>query len=275
MIRKQRWTAAETPATAIGSPTAIDHTLDRNVDPNEVYHYGIYAIYKMSDGRLFPSPGVVVSARPQPPVSALEAPRLLLEPGPRCPDRLDRAGAWLGQDPAHGRSPARPGRHPAPSGRGRGARGPSDRAGRPDRAYDPEPPAEGHCYYTPLTVWNGTCTPLGTVWPSAGWRTRPSFARLAPAADSAAVPAEFGSRFAGGGPRKQRHVGRRPPRHSPTGPNDPDAITETVSADYDRQMLDASLPDPTHGAAVDTQLDRLTRHYQPAMLALGTSGFTA
>ena len=23
----------------------------------------------------------------------------------------------------------------------------------PDRAFDPEPPAEGHCYYTPLTVW--------------------------------------------------------------------------------------------------------------------------
>ena len=62
-------------------PAALDHALDRNVDPNEVYHYGIYAIYAMSDGRLVPSPGVVVSARPQPPVSALEAPRLLLEPG--------------------------------------------------------------------------------------------------------------------------------------------------------------------------------------------------
>ena len=75
-------------------PAALDHALDRNVDPNEIYHYGIYAIYAMADGRLFPSPGVVVSARPQPPVSALEAPRLLLEPGGRV--RID----WI--EPARG-----------------------------------------------------------------------------------------------------------------------------------------------------------------------------
>ena len=33
----------------------------------------------------------------------------------------------------------------------------------PDRAYDAEPPAEGHCYYTPLTVWAGICTIGHTV----------------------------------------------------------------------------------------------------------------
>ena len=44
-------------------PAALDHALDRSLDPNEVYHYGIYAIHAMADGKLFPAPGVVVSAR--------------------------------------------------------------------------------------------------------------------------------------------------------------------------------------------------------------------
>ena len=87
-------------------PAALDHALDRNVDPNEIYHYGIYAIYAMADGRLFPSPGVVVSARPQPPVSALEAPRLTAGTGRASSHRLDRAGSRLGQDHSHGPSPA-------------------------------------------------------------------------------------------------------------------------------------------------------------------------
>ena len=81
--------------------------------PNEVYHYGIYAIYAMADGRLFPAPGVVVSARPQPPISTLEAPRLLVEPSGRV--RID----WV--EPPRGsvkilrtaRPPAPPGRHAA------------------------------------------------------------------------------------------------------------------------------------------------------------------
>jgi iron complex outermembrane receptor protein len=42
----------------------------------------ITAYYAMADGKLFPSPGVIVSARPHPPVSPLEAPRLLLAAGP-------------------------------------------------------------------------------------------------------------------------------------------------------------------------------------------------
>ena len=60
--------------------SALDHALDRNVNPKEVYHYGIYAIYKMSDGRLFPSPGVFVSAMPRPIVPALEALSRLPDP---------------------------------------------------------------------------------------------------------------------------------------------------------------------------------------------------
>ena len=139
-------------------PAALDHALDRNVDPDEVYHYGIYAIYPMADGRLVPSPGVVVSARPQPPVSALEAPRLLLEPGRRiridwiepvrgsvkivrtCQPLTQAVGSQL----AIAETESLGGHWIEPAG--------------PDRAYDLEPPLEGHCYYTPLTFWAGTYT---------------------------------------------------------------------------------------------------------------------
>ena len=102
-------------------PAALDHALDRNLDPNEVYHYGIYAIHAMADGRLFPAPGVVVSARPQPPISTLDAPRLsggTERPGSH---RLGRAGPGVGQDPAHGRAPASPGGHATVDPASRGA----------------------------------------------------------------------------------------------------------------------------------------------------------
>jgi hypothetical protein len=139
-------------------PAALDHALDRDLDPNEVYHYGIYAIHAMPDGKLFPAPGVVVSARPQPPISTLEAPRLLVEPSGRV--RID----WV--EPARGSvrilRTAAPLPHPA--GARLSTRQSETLDGRwieavaPDRAIDTEPPAEGHCYYTPLAVWGDTAT---------------------------------------------------------------------------------------------------------------------
>jgi hypothetical protein len=139
-------------------PAALDHALDRDLDPNEVYHYGIYAIHAMADGKLFPAPGVVVSARPQPPISTLEAPRLMVEPSGRI--RID----WV--EPARGSvkilRTAAP--LPHPLGTRLSTRQFETLDGRwidavaPDRAIDTEPPGEGHCYYTPLAVWGETAT---------------------------------------------------------------------------------------------------------------------
>ncbi len=139
-------------------PAAHDHALDRNLDPEEVYHYGIYAIYAMADGKMFPAPGVVVSARPQPPISTLEAPRLLVEPSGRI--RID----WV--EPARGSVKILRTGGPLPHATGTRLSGRQMNAldGRwietvaPDRAIDPEPPAEGHCYYTPLVAWSETAT---------------------------------------------------------------------------------------------------------------------
>ena len=215
--------------------TAIDHTLDRNVDPNEVYHYGIYAIYKMSDGRLFPAPGVVVSARPQATVSALEAPRLLLEPGRGV--RLD----WI--EPVRGAvqilRTADP--LPVPAGTRLPAAEAAALEGRriepasPGRAYDPEPPTEGHCYYTPLTVWNALYTVGHGV----------ALSRVADPSELRATRAGGGIGGGSSGIRVTLRwqwaaeanatlvVARQ--GTAPRGTNDLDAITETVSfAEYDR-----------------------------------------
>ncbi len=139
-------------------PAALDHAIDRNLDPDEVYHYGIYAIHAMADGRLFPAPGIVVSARPQPPISTLEAPRILVEPSGRV--RID----WV--EPVRGSVKILRTVQPLPESVGTrlSTRQAEALEGRwidsvaPDRAIDTEPPEEGHCYYTPLAVWGDTWT---------------------------------------------------------------------------------------------------------------------
>jgi hypothetical protein len=138
--------------------TAIDHLLDRNLDPQEVYHYGLYAIYKMADGRLYPSPGVVVSARQDPQVSPLDAPGLVREVGGRV--RID----WA--EPVRGSVAIVRMAHPLPHPAGTRLTSSETEslAGRwiepvsPGRAYDLEPPTGGPCFYTPLTLWGGVWT---------------------------------------------------------------------------------------------------------------------
>ena len=52
------------PATAIGSRRRSTRPSTRDSARDQVYHYGIYAIYRQPDGHRYPSPGVVVAAIP-------------------------------------------------------------------------------------------------------------------------------------------------------------------------------------------------------------------
>ena len=207
------------------------------VDPNEIYHYGIYAIYAMSDGRLFPSPGVVVSARPQPPVSALEAPRLLLEPGGRV--RID----WI--EPARGSVKIMRTAHPLPHAAGtrltmaeaEALDGRLDRAGCPRSGLRPRPAGRGalllhaaDCLGGHLHRWP-RCRPqprrgsvracarrrTGTGLGAGSGETRVTLRwRWSAEASACLVVARQGT--------------------PPLGPNDPAAVQATVyRADYDRQ----------------------------------------
>lgn len=81
---------------------AVDHVLDRGLDPGQIYHYAIFAIYKMADGRLYPSPGVAAVARTGAPLPAFFD-RPVAEPvaATGLPDdpsdlRATRAGGGLG-----------------------------------------------------------------------------------------------------------------------------------------------------------------------------------
>jgi hypothetical protein len=216
-------------------PAAHDHLVDRNLNNNEIFHYGIYAIYAMGDGKLFPSPGVVFSARPHPPVSPLEAPRLFMEPGGRV--RMD----WI--EPARGTvkiiRTTRPLLLPAGSRLSQveaaTLEGSWIEPFAPDRAYDPEPPAEGHCYYTPLTAWSGTLTVGNMV----------ALSRAADPSELRATRAGSGLGSGSGGTRVTLRwrwtndssaamvVARQ--GTAPLGPQDPSAITATVDrSDYDR-----------------------------------------
>ena len=45
------------PATAIGSRSSLDQAFDRRPREDQVYHYGIYAIYRTPDGQPLPFAG--------------------------------------------------------------------------------------------------------------------------------------------------------------------------------------------------------------------------
>jgi hypothetical protein len=224
--------------------SGLDYALDRNVSPDEVYYYGIYAVYKMADGRLFPAPGVVVSARSQPPALPLEAPRLLQEPSGLV--RID----WI--EPLRGsvkllrtQNPL-----PVPAGARLNAADAERLEGHwiepaaPDRTYDPDFPREGHCHYTPFTVWAGVWTAgqgvtLSRVPDPSDLSANRSGGGLGSALPGTRVtlrwrwPAE-----AGAGLVVARHGS------PPQGPSDPAAVTATVSRpEYDRQdCFTLSLP---------------------------------
>jgi hypothetical protein len=220
---------------------AVDHLLDRGLDPGQVYHYAIYAIYRMPDGRLFPAPGVVVSAQPRPAAAMPEAPRLVSEPTGRI--RIE----WT--EPARGtvRILRTEGPLPHPAGARLSADEIDASPGRwiepagPDRAYDSDPPRAGVCHYTPIVGWGDT------------WIVGPGAAL-----SRVEEPSDLRATRAGGGLGSSSGTGlggvrvmlrwRWAPGTStamvvarqgapPQGPSDPLATTAIVPrADYDRQQ---------------------------------------
>ena len=147
----------------IGSPPAgprdgvrvaatLDQALDSGLSEDQVYHYAIYAIYRMADSRRFPSQGVFVSAYPRLPPPPMEAPRLMIMTSGSV--RLD----WT--EPQRGS--VRILRTTKPLQTAPGAQlnlAEIEQVGGdwlplsgPDRAEDAAPPPAGLCFYTPLVV---------------------------------------------------------------------------------------------------------------------------
>ena len=238
VIRK-RGSAPSGPRDGERLAPAVDHLLDRGLDPGQVYYYAIYAIYKMPDGRLYPSPGVVVSAQPRPPAAVPDAPRAVTEPTGRV--RIE----WV--EPARGTVRIRrtEGPLPHPVGVRLTAAEVESLPGRwvepdgPDRAHDPDPPRAGVCHYTPIAGWGDTWI----VGPGA------TLSRVADPSDLRATRAGGGLGSASGGGSGGVRVVLRwrwAPESSsamvvarqgspPQGPSDPLATTAIVPrAEYDR-----------------------------------------
>ena len=58
-----RHSADRSRTTATAIEALLDQAHDRGLEPDRVYHYGIFAVYRMPDGRSTASRGVFVAAR--------------------------------------------------------------------------------------------------------------------------------------------------------------------------------------------------------------------
>jgi hypothetical protein len=213
----------------------LDQSFDTDLSDDQVYHYGIYAIYRTAAGQRFSSPGAWVSAIPRSPVPPLAAPRLTLTPGGSV--RLD----W--SEPSRGS--VRILRSIKPLPHAVGAQLTADQAKElegewlatagPDHAVDADAPSAGYCYYTPLLALGGALT----VGHSTALSRLPDptdlrATRLGGASDDRSTGARIQLRWRW--PREAtatRIVARQ--GSPPLGPADPAAIVSSVTRDeYDR-----------------------------------------
>ena len=229
--------------TAVGSPRRRSDRGGARPGPrhatcsdDQVYHYGIYAIYRQPDGRRFPSPGVVVAAIPRSPLAPLESSPADALPGWTGPTRLDRAVPGLGPDPPHAAAAALRAGHPAHARPGRAAR----------RGLDPDPgPGSRRGHRTPrrralllhaAPGHGGQLDGRSRQPPCRAWPIRPISARPGSGRREAMAPAVLASSSAGDGlpeAARTRMVIRQ--GSPPTGPDDPEAIVVNVAREeYDR-----------------------------------------
>ncbi len=219
--------------------------IDRGLVDDQVYYYGVFAVYPGLDGVERTSKGVAVAAVPQAPAAPLGPPTL--EPGIDGRVRL----TWPPPDRGSVRVirttrplPLPPGDR-VPAASTTAWEGPWLEPVADGVAEDLAPPPIGVCYYTLVSAWSGTAT-IG----------HPS--RYSCVAD----PSDLRAVRAGGGGRvhlrwkwspqgtESRVVARAgvPPR----GPDDPEAIVASVSdAEYSRLgffglTLPTGVPGPWH-----------------------------
>jgi hypothetical protein len=218
-----------------------DRAHDRGLDDDRVYHYGLFAIYRLPDGRHVPSRGVFVSAQPHAPIGPLPAPSLAHDHEGRV--RLD----W--PEPARGTVrilrtpralPMAPGdRLTAAAADALEGQWIDTEAGR---AFDPAPPPLGVCHYTPLTFWAGAATVGHGV--SYSCVPDPSDLRAARVGNGGRVHLRWRWSPQGAESLVVARAGA-----APEGPNDPEALVATVhEVEYSHQgHYTLNLP-PTNGS---------------------------
>ena len=204
---------------------SIDRAHDHGLEPERVYHYAIYAVYRTTDGRATASRGVFVTAQPHTPSRPLDAPNLTLESDGRVTLR------WI--EPPRGivkilrtsqQVPYPPGSRLTPL-QVASLVGNWLELDGPEQAQD-TPSATGICYYTPLTSWGGAVTVGHAVAYSCV--TDPSDLRASRSAGQVHLKWRWS-------PHGNQTLVVARQGSPPTGPDDPNAIVETVhEVDYSR-----------------------------------------
>jgi hypothetical protein len=215
---------------------------DEGLQDNQVYHYGIFAVYRTPEGTARVSRGAFVAAMPHAPVHGVEDLILSHEPDGRV--RL----SWT--EPARGQVKILRTMRPL-------AKEPGDRlsaaeaealdghwldALAPDTVVDPRPPALGICYYTSLTSWAGTLTVgAGAMYSRV---PDPSDLRAVRAGNAGRVHLRW--RWS---PQGAQALAVCKAGSYPTGPDDPEARRQEVAeAEYSRQgFATLSLPPDPRG----------------------------
>ncbi len=139
------------PATRTGAT-------DRGLVDDLTYHYGVFARYKASEGRIVAARGAFVSAIPSAPVLSIVEPVLGREPDGRVRigwAPIDRGVVKVFRSPAPLAVVAGERVAPALLERVDGAWLPRAAA---DHGFDDHPPEAGVVYYTPMISWAGSLT---------------------------------------------------------------------------------------------------------------------
>ncbi len=139
-------------------PSLRTGAVDRGLKDDQVYHYGIYARYRTSEGRIAASRGALVSALPTTPVATILEPSLGREADGRVRiswSRPEKGQVKILRTPRP--LPLVPGDRIL-SGKLDASEGLWLPRSAPDHAFDAHPPEMGVCHYSAFIAWAGGLT---------------------------------------------------------------------------------------------------------------------
>ena len=145
------------PEDGVEVPSLRDQALDSGLVDESAYHFGVFSLYKTTDGRLIPSRGEFVACMPSPPIHTVLEPVVTRE---RDGVRI----AWTPPDRGQVQVFRSVVKVPFPAGSVierptlAGLAGTWIPRTATDHVVDPSPPSRQPAFYTPMIAWAGRLT---------------------------------------------------------------------------------------------------------------------